>query len=221
YWGRLDGTLDFLLLQQIRAFFAFDTIGPSEFDAFLRAHLNFFPAGFSLPSFLDNHDMNRFLWIVGGDTRRLKLAALFQFTLPHPPIIYYGTEAGLSQWRDLTYPDDSRRPEESRAPMPWGDSQDTSLVDFYRRLIALRRELAPHWKGARIPLVTDEAGLYVTHLQRDGTRAIVALNRANAEQEILFNTEWNLNLCFATDKAVTFERDSLTLPPYGGAILNG
>ena len=50
-----------------------------------------------LPSFLDNHDINRFLWIVDGGTRRLQLAALCQFTLPGPPIVYYGTEVGLSQ----------------------------------------------------------------------------------------------------------------------------
>jgi hypothetical protein len=29
--------------------------------------------------------------------RRLKIAALIQFALPHSPIIYYGTEVGLSQ----------------------------------------------------------------------------------------------------------------------------
>ncbi len=70
YQGRMDGCLDFLLLQALRQFFAFGSITPSEFDGFLRRHLAFFPADFVLPSFLDNHDMNRFLWVVGGDTRR-------------------------------------------------------------------------------------------------------------------------------------------------------
>ena len=76
-----------------------------------------------MPSFLDNHDMNRFLWVVGGDTRRLRLAALCQFTLPGPPIVYYGTEVGLSQRRDVRYADGSGHPEESRLPMPWGDAR--------------------------------------------------------------------------------------------------
>jgi cyclomaltodextrinase / maltogenic alpha-amylase / neopullulanase len=91
YQGRLDGCLDFLLLQGLRQFFAFDVMTASAFDGFLQRHLAFFAGDFVLPSFLDNHDMNRFLWVVRGDVRRLKLAALCQFTLPHPPIIYYGT----------------------------------------------------------------------------------------------------------------------------------
>ncbi|MBA3337140.1 MAG: alpha-amylase [Chloroflexia bacterium] len=219
YLGRLDGTLDFLLLQQLRSFFAFDTIGPGEFDAFIRAHLDYFPTGFSLLSFLDNHDMNRFLWIVGGDTRRLKLAALFQFTLPHPPIIYYGTEAGLSQWHDLTYPDGSRRPEESRTPMLWDDAQETSIVAFYQRLIALRREFASLWTGARRPITLDESGFYVTQMEHDGTRGIVALNRTNEERVLPFAADLLLKLCLATDDTITFQDGRLTLPPLCGALL--
>ena len=52
--------------------------------------------------------MNRFLWITGGDKRRLKLAALCQFALAGQPVIYYGTEVGLSQERDV------------RQDHPWG-----------------------------------------------------------------------------------------------------
>ena len=63
----------------------------------MQEHFAYFDSLLVLPSFLDNHDMNRFLWIVDGDTRRLRLAALCQFTLPGPPIVYYGTEVGLSQ----------------------------------------------------------------------------------------------------------------------------
>ena len=97
FTGRMDGTLDFTLLEVLRQFFGFHALLPSEFDRFLRRHFAFFGESLTLPSFLDNHDMNRFLFSVGGDVRRLKLAALCQFTLPGPPIIYYGTEVGLSQ----------------------------------------------------------------------------------------------------------------------------
>ena len=114
YAGRLDGCLDFLLMQAIRSAFAFGTLPPSGLDTFVRRHLAFAPTDFVLPSFLDNHDMNGFLWVVRGETRRLRLAALFQFTLPYPPIVYYGTEVGLSQDRDVRSADGSGHPEESR-----------------------------------------------------------------------------------------------------------
>ena len=118
-----------------------------ELDAFLRRHLAFFGDGLALPSFLDNHDMNRFLWVVGGDTRRLRLAAMCQFALPGPPIVYYGTELGLSQRRDVRYADGSGHPEESRLPMPWDDA-DASLLAFYVELGRLRRATAGLWRAA-------------------------------------------------------------------------
>ena len=160
YEGRLDGCLDFLLMQALRRFFAFRASTAGELDAFLRRHLAFFGDGLALPSFLDNHDMNRFLWVVGGDTRRLRLAAMCQFALPGPPIVYYGTELGLSQRRDVRDEDGSGHPEESRLPMPWDDA-DASLLAFYAELGRLRRAIARLWRRPReVIALDDEAGLY-------------------------------------------------------------
>ncbi|MGH2530980.1 MAG: alpha-amylase family glycosyl hydrolase [Thermomicrobiales bacterium] len=219
YQGRLDGTLDFLLLQQLRAFFAFDAIAAPDFDRFLSRHLAYFPHDFALPSFLDNHDMNRFLWIVEGDTRCLKLAALCQFTLPHPPIVYYGTEVGLSQRHDLEYPDSSRRAEESRTPMPWGDDQDQDLLGYYRDLIAVRRRHPSLWRGQRTTLVADEDGLYVVRIADADGVAMVALNRNSGERHV--DLPPGYEPVVVTTDAVTFDADSAILPPFSGALLIG
>lgn len=217
YGGRLDGVLDFLLLQQMRAFFAFDTISAGAFDSFLRRHLAYFPHDFALPSFLDNHDMNRFLWIARGDTRRLKLAALCQFTLPHAPIIYYGTEVGLSQQHDLQYPDGSRRPEESRTLMLWGAQQDQALLAFYTRLIALRRQYPALWRSERRVIALDDTGLYAVELEAVGQRAIVALNRTHAPHTI--DVPANGTIALATTPDATLVAERLTLPPFSGALV--
>ncbi|MGH2561231.1 MAG: alpha-amylase family glycosyl hydrolase, partial [Thermomicrobiales bacterium] len=217
YLGRLDGTLDFLLLQQMRAFFAFDATSASAFDRFLSRHLDYFPDDFVLLSFLDNHDMNRFLWIVRGDVRRLKLAALCQFTLPYPPIIYYGTEVGLSQRHDLEYPDGSRRMEESRTPMPWGDDQDQDLLDFYRVLIAVRRRHPSLWRGERTALVADEDGLYVVRIEDGGLSAIVGLNRTPGVRRV--DLAAGFDPVVVTDDDVRPDAGGLTLPPFSGALL--
>src|SRR3546814_786871 len=50
-----------------------------------------------MPSFIDNHDVDRFL--AGGDTAGLKQALLAMLTLPGIPVIYYGTEQGFSERR--------------------------------------------------------------------------------------------------------------------------
>lgn len=220
YQGRLDGCLDFLLLQALRQFFAFGTLAASAFDTFLRRHLAFFPADFAPPSFLDNHDMNRFLWVVGGDTRRLKLAALCQFTLPHPPIVYYGTEVGLSQSRDVRYADGSGHPEESRLPMLWGDAQDRDLLGFYRRLIALRRATPALWRGARETLAADDrAGLYAYACASDAGAAIVALNNGGEPRRFGPPGDRAYRLALASDASVMIEDGAVVLPPLSGAVL--
>ena len=214
YTGRMDGALDFGLLEALRGFFGFHALPPSEFDRFLRRHFAFFGSDLALPSFLDNHDMNRFLFSVGGDAQRLKLAALCQFTLPSPPILYYGTEVGLSQMR----PADPL--EEARLPMLWGDDQDRELIAFYRELIALRRDTYPVWREARRTLLIDDArGLYAYGC---GAYAVVLNNSAEpVRMKLRRASVGRATLALATDAGAMFDTDTghASLPPYGGVVV--
>lgn len=136
YVGRLDGLLDFHLESAIRKTYAWNIMTESELREFVQHHNDYFPSDFVLPTFLDNHDMNRFLFVVKGDKEALKRAATAQMKLPNPPIIYYGTEVGLSQDADVS----NSGLEESRLPMPWGEDQDADLLEFYKGIIAERQQ---------------------------------------------------------------------------------
>ena len=164
--------------------------------------------------------MNRFLWVVRGDTRRLKLAALCQMTLPHPPIVYYGTEVGLSQRRDLQYPDGSRRMEESRTPMPWDDEQDAELLAFYRRLIALRRAHGSLWRSRRVTLAAGDGGLLVWRIAEGAQQALVVFNRGTEVGEYVL-PDWTTMLDLATEPLVQIADGRLRLPPMAGALMLG
>ncbi len=223
YMGRLDGCLDFLLLQAIREFFAFGTITASQFDAFIQRHLAAFPHDFVLPSFLDNHDMNRFLWVVQGDLRRLKLAALCQFTLPHPPILYYGTEVGVSQVRDVRYLDGSGHPEESRLPMHWGAEQDADLLQFYQQLGQLRKSTAPLWRGPRRTLYLDDAqGMYAyacaNKFAPHTELYLVTLNNSPSTRTIPLAAAATWEIVLVSDTARMVD-ERIELSAYSGAIL--
>jgi cyclomaltodextrinase / maltogenic alpha-amylase / neopullulanase len=160
YAGRLDGTLDFLLARALRETFARGNWSLSEFEAFLRAHERYFPPTFSRPAFLDNHDMNRFLFLAGNDTARLKLAALVLFTLSAPPVVYYGTESGVTQSRPMHLNNEGVF-EVARMPMKWGAEQDLDLVEFFRRLIHLRLDHPVLVDGARVVKIVDSVqGIY-------------------------------------------------------------
>jgi cyclomaltodextrinase / maltogenic alpha-amylase / neopullulanase len=204
--GRMDGVLDFHVLELLRGFFAFQSITASQLDQALRQHYAYFGSELVLPTFLDNHDMNRFLWNAGGDTRRLKLAALCQFTLPQPPIVYYGTEVGVTQRQAVG------RLEEARLPMPWGDQQDRALLAFYRDLIALRRQTTEVWSLPRETVHVDDVhGLYA---YRCGAYTVYLNNSAAPVTAVCQPGE----LVLTTDAAAALRSGELRLPPFAGAV---
>jgi glycosidase len=177
--GGLDGCLDFMLLEALRQSLAFGRWNADRLGSFLQRHQAYFPVTFSRPSFLDNHDMNRFLWAAGGDMRRLRLAALCQFTLPGAPVVYYGTETGLSQERDVRQ---GRRglPEEARLPMNW-ERADRGLMAFYRLLVALRKEWPALRRGSQ-EIVSAQGDVLMYRRTLDDQDLLVVLNLGESEQ---------------------------------------
>ncbi len=222
FQGVLDGCLDFLLLEAFRQALAYGAWDASRFAAFLDRHEAYFPPSFSRPSFLDNHDMNRFLWAAQGDQRRLRLAALCQFSLAGPPVVYYGTEAGLSQARDVRQ-GGFGRPEESRLPMLWDGAQDPALRDFYRRLIALRHAHPALRRGTRAPARADAHTLaYTRTLGAD--RVLIALNLSGEGRDVILDRGAPSRVLIATDDGcracAEADRTIVCLPPLSGAMLH-
>lgn len=136
YVGRLDGCLDFFAADGLRRTFALRKWSEAHLERFLLRHLAYFPSDFVMPTFLDNHDMDRFLYLARGDKQALRRAAAVQMRLPGPPIIYYGTEVGLSQSSSTR---EGMGLHFSRVPMAWGAEQDLELFVYYKNLIEERR----------------------------------------------------------------------------------
>ena len=218
--GGMDGTLDFMLLEAMRKTFAFGSWNARQFGDFLDRHEAYFPAGFSRPSFLDNHDMNRFLWVAHGDMRKLKLAALCQFTLAGSPVIYYGTEVGLSQQRDVMQHGRAIH-EEARLPMIWEEEQNQHLYAFYKELIHLRASYSSLRSGTRQTILSDEKVLAYRR-EVGNERLITVLNLS--EQEAIIELEIvDPVLLFTTSPecAIQIEggRKGLVLPGLSGAVV--
>jgi cyclomaltodextrinase / maltogenic alpha-amylase / neopullulanase len=181
YAGLFDGTLDFLLCQAMRGTFGLGTMNLATFDAFLNRHEAFFPpnTAFSRPSFLDNHDMDRFLWLAKEDKRKLKLAALVQFTLSGAPIVYNGTEAGVTQSRSI-HEAGSQGMEECRQPMLWGDEQDGDLYSYFWYLAHLRRDHPALWRGTRRTIHLDSTAQTYAYVREDGLDSVaVGINMSD------------------------------------------
>ena len=208
YAGLFDGNLDFLLCQAMRNTFATGEMGLAAFDAFLNRHEAYFPpqSAFSRPSFLDNHDMNRFLWQAGGNKRKLRLAALVQFTLGGAPIVYNGTEVGVTQVRGIHDPG-SEGMEECRQPMLWGEEQDAGLSSWFWYLSHLRRDHPVLWRGGRETLHLDSAAGTYAYVREDGGEALmVGLNLSDEPREF--------KVAYAPRGAVA----TFNLPPVSGDV---
>ncbi|MCS7010295.1 MAG: glycoside hydrolase family 13 protein [Anaerolineales bacterium] len=183
YTGIMDGTLDFLLARALRETFGTGRMSLAEFEAFLAAHEAYFPPEHLRPSFLDNHDEERFLFLAGNDKRRLKLAALIQYALAGAPIVYAGTETGLSQERPMRQ-GDRLVFEECRLPMNWRTA-DVNLQNYYRRLNTLRAAHPVLWNGVRRLLHLDSgAGVYAFLRQNSEEIVLIAVNISNTPRTL-------------------------------------
>ena len=218
--GGMDGTLDFVLLEGLRRTFAFGKWKAHHLAEFLDRHEAYFPATFSRPSFLDNHDMNRFLWVAQNDVQKLKLAAMCQFTLIGAPVIYYGTEVGLSQPRDVMQNGRAIH-EETRMPMLWGDDQNKDLLEFYRALIRIREEQAALTRGTRENIyITEDVLAYRRVYGTDSVVCVMNISDHASEMDLeltestpLLGTHSDCRIQESGDKKRIF------LPPHSGMIL--
>lgn len=140
YNGRLQGLLDFPLAQALRMSFGLGKWTVSDLSGMMNTYTQFMADGPARVSFFDNHDMDRFLYVANQDVRRLKMALLCLLTLPHTPILYYGTEVGMSQTgskNDAGFGGDHL----IREDMPWDAANwHEELVDFTKAAIGLRHK---------------------------------------------------------------------------------
>ncbi|MFZ6019608.1 MAG: alpha-amylase family glycosyl hydrolase, partial [Chloroflexota bacterium] len=218
--GQLDGSLDFILLEGLRQSLAFGRWDGIKLASFLERHQAYFPQDFSRPSFLDNHDMNRFLWAAGNDQRRLKLAAMLQFSLAGPPVIYYGTEVGLSQQRDVRQ-NGRGVPEESRLPMLWGEEQDKNLLKFYGQLIRLRKQFTALRRGTCKVQDCNEA-ILVLEREFEEERLTTVINLSATRQTQWLIGHWIMQVETGSGCEVILEGQTskVTIPALSGAILS-
>jgi len=97
YYGEFDGILDFelnkLVIDTIKK--GHDLLNNRKFLENVKRHLNKFPNYYFPVTFLDNHDMDRFLYHCNGNINVLLKAIEFLLSIKQPVVIYYGTENGV------------------------------------------------------------------------------------------------------------------------------
>ncbi len=122
---------------------------------------------------LGSHDTPRIKNIANSNKALQRLAAIIQFTYVGIPCIYYGDEVGMH--------DDHRL--QSRGCMIWNeDLWDRDLLNFYQKLIALRKSSTALTRGGFQMLMIDEdAFAYLRESTHE--RILVVANRGQTSKE--------------------------------------
>ncbi len=188
-------------------------VGPTLLTTDLYAPTLFYPPGAISVGFINNHDTNRVMSDVGGDTQRARTAATFLMTIPDVPIVYYGEEIGMRGVKGGEGVWDAPR----REPMDWYASEQgpgmttwwrppdrnnkpgdgvsveeekgkpDSLLEHYRALIKLRLGSAALKRGSVEPVKLsggDKAYAFVRRLDNDAVLAVFNFGNAPATLDL-------------------------------------
>lgn len=234
-WLRyFDGVMNYLFRELVLDTFASRRLSLSALDMLLGViRLRYpEPANFALLNLLDSHDTARVITAfqerlaavpgAGGTyaeaVTHLRPALILQMTYPGIPLIYYGDEVGMTGGPDPG----------CRGTMIWEpEKQDRSLLNTYRRLLALRHKLPALRLGAFQPLhVDDTAGVYV-YARRAAQPVIIILNIADCPRDVAVpltylprpeGEVWEDGLSAAGTK-VREGRLSFRVAPHWGAVI--
>lgn len=154
-----------------------DVLG-HRIDSMMRVHQN----PHVMPTFVDNHDVDRFL--AGGSLAGLHQALFSIFTLPGIPTIYYGTEQQFHQQRASMF----------AAGVDSGgkDHFDTKAPTYrlIRQLADLRREQVALRRGIPKLLHTSASAGAMAWLMREGKHEnLIVLNSADAPRLLVADTD--------------------------------
>jgi glycosidase len=173
------------------------------------------------------------------ERRIQRLVALLQMTYVGPPMIYYGTEAGMwgaddpcdrqpMVWPDLTY-DPQQNDPLGRARQADVVEFDPLLFSYYRAAIALRRDNSALRRGSIEFVAADNKANFLAFRRTDSSESLlVGLNRGDADYrwEIplaagdavsqIFTASGNLS-AFSVDRQP--DKAVVTVPACDGVVL--
>ena len=180
--GRMSSMLNFPLYSALGEVFARGR-PTAELASRIQTMMQVHRAPHRMPTFVDNHDVDRFL--ASGDEVGLRQALAAMFTLPGIPVVYYGTEQGFKEQRASMF------------ASGWGsggrdhfDAQ-APLYRFIRSLAVLRAgDQHLFSRGTPTPLLADTEGPGALAWRTDhaGRSGLVVFNTGHDDTAVRVHT---------------------------------
>ena len=223
---KLESVLDYPLYYQVGSVFATATGATRQVED-RHANLNssnYDPSALnSLVTFLDNHDVNRFL-NAGGGTARLQVALAFLYTSRGIPCLYYGTEQDFDGGADPWNREDMFAGQFEGGPSV-GDNFNMTNPRF--QLVAKLNNLRRHYPELRTGIHWNlwnnptGPGLLAYARRIGGLESYVVLNTASTQQTIGYRPTVNspgtvlVNLFNTTEKLTVIDGSTgWEIPPF-------
>ncbi len=152
---------------QDRSYQPYPPLFATEYGEKIQELLEFYPWQIQLTqlNLLASHDTARLISIAGGDRASVELATLLLLTFPGAPSIYYGDEVGLP----------GRLDPDSRRGFPLEAHWESDVLDYHRKLIALRHAY-PALRTGDYHVLFAEGTVYVFARILGAEELIVAVN---------------------------------------------
>ena len=176
---------------------------------------------FTMGQFLGSHDEDGFLYSIGNDTSKMKVAAALQITAKGIPIVYYGEEI------NLTGPNDFGNQNNNRYDMQFDNLTDdqTAMLSHYKKLLAARTMYSSIFAtGTRTKLAGSDSDGYLVFKRTAGSENVyVGLNTTDTEKQVTFSvSETGLtNVYSGEDAEVSGGSVTVTIPAAsdGGTVI--
>ena len=167
----LNSLISFPLYRELHSVFG-QGFATGQLAYRIEQHMSQYPNPFVMPTFIDNHDMARFL--ANGNRAGLKQALATILTIPGIPTIYQGTEQAMDETRQAMFKGGYNAKQ---------DVFDTGsdMFRFIQQLIKLRTSDKIFTRGdlKMIASEQDAAGLLAYSRRYEGREVLVMLNTAN------------------------------------------
>ncbi len=142
---------------------------------------------YNLLTFIDNHDIERAMFVAKGDVQKFKLAFQILLTTRGIPQIFYGTEIGLVGGKDhgsirLDFPGGFPGDERNAFTPEGRTEEENDLYDFFKKLLKIRKE-SKALSGGKLIHLPPENSIYCYFRITEDEKIMVIVNDNDEEKE--------------------------------------
>ncbi|MFD2933412.1 alpha-amylase family glycosyl hydrolase [Spirosoma flavum] len=140
-----------------------------------------------LVTFLDNHDTDRYLSVIGDDFEKYKIGLTWLLTTRGIPSMYYGTEILMKNFKDPSdaevrrdFPGGFPGDKENKFEAAGRNDRENEAFQFVRKLATYRRD-NPVMHSGKLMQYLPQEGIYV-YFRYDGSKTVmIATNTSDKE----------------------------------------